>query len=55
MKHETFILDLVYKEGYHAFFDSVYCMDCPYEGVSASLEEAWENGWWDGFYEGIDG
>lgn len=49
-----YLLQIAHKEGYQAYLDKVYCMDCPYEGVSLSLKESWENGWWDGFYEEIE-
>jgi hypothetical protein len=44
---------IAFKEGKQAHRDGVLCMDNPYDGVSASLEMAWDDGWWDVFYEDV--
>ena len=40
---------IAYNEGAKAFYDKVMCVDCPYYGVSDTLAEMWECGWWDMF------
>jgi hypothetical protein len=43
--------NIAYKEGAQAFRDDVLCLDCPYYGVSEFLSHAWEDGWWDMWYD----
>ena len=44
---------IAYVEGVVAFVDGVMCVDCPYYGVSETLANMWEEGWWDMFDEDL--
>jgi hypothetical protein len=50
----TYEILIAYKEGVLAYRDNVCCSDNPYNGVSETLELAWEDGWWTDFYEGVE-
>ena len=46
-------INIAYREGVESYNHKIYVMQNPYEGVSETLEEAWEEGWWDAFYVGV--
>jgi hypothetical protein len=48
-----YVKQIAYSEGHYAYKDGVNCIDNPYEGVSKELKIAWEDGWWDTFYEDL--
>ena len=46
-----FLKQIAFNEGCQAYADKVSIIDCPYRGVSETLADLWEEGWWEMFYD----
>jgi hypothetical protein len=45
-----YLKQIVYNEGFNAYNDGIFILDCPYDGVSKELADIWETGWWDRYW-----
>lgn len=45
------LCQIAYNEGWLAYTEDFICSNNPYDGVNATLQDMWDCGWWDAFYE----
>jgi hypothetical protein len=42
---------IAYREGYKEHIHHISVIDNPYDGVNRILYEAWNDGWWEAWYD----